>query len=168
MPKKKPQILKKAMNLLTISIPIHKLRKPINTNLLLFKKTRKIKHLNLLKHHNYYIGAYQFSPPSTPLLNKTPFKKGSRGKLYSMFLLCSCSGNSSGGGEKEEEEEDGYESEDPTVDVGRETEALDSEGEGESVDRRAEKFIERFYEEIRIQRQESVIQYMEMLNRGCG
>ncbi|KAL6010851.1 hypothetical protein ACLOJK_001293 [Asimina triloba] len=175
MPKKNPQILKKAMNLLTISIPIHKLRKPINSSLLLFKRTRKIKHLELLKHYNYtYIEEYQFSPSSTPLFSGTPSKNRRRRHLYSMFLLCRCSGNSSGGEEEEEVyEDDEYALEEKMGDTEDEVEtesgtvdSQDSEEEGDSVDQRAEKFINRFYEEMRIQRQESLLEYKEMLDRG--
>nr|CAD1842362.1 unnamed protein product [Ananas comosus var. bracteatus] len=58
-------------------------------------------------------------------------------------------------------------------DAGRDTllfdEVLSEWGEEDdfSVDGRAERFIEKFYEEKRIERQESLLQYKEMLQKIC-
>lgn len=42
-------------------------------------------------------------------------------------------------------------------------------GEGEEgIDSKAEEFITRFYEQMRLQRQASYLQYYEMLERGAG
>ncbi|XP_077242875.1 cotton fiber protein [Tasmannia lanceolata] len=161
MGRKKPTIFKRAWKLFTLSIPMEKVAKPLKRNLLFFKKARKLKKL---KHYNYaFIEEYQFSPSSTPLFQHYRKKRSSIG-LYSMFLLCNCSGSLKSEGVEV------YYSDSPRIGdaIQREPEPLDSSSnEGDSVDKRADKFIARFYEEMRIQRQESVLQYKEMLDRGC-
>ncbi|KAK7269784.1 hypothetical protein RIF29_22520 [Crotalaria pallida] len=156
----------------TFSNLLHKLRKPLIP--IKLKKLNKSKELKLLRHYNY--GEYQFSPSTTPLIHchrRSHFKnnnnnnnKGAQDYLCSFFYLYWCLGNF-----KEEEEEHGTreckqlealtlpvmspieEEEDISVVVVAE-ELFDSgEDEGsESVDERAERFIERFYHEMRMQR----------------
>ncbi|GLJ44899.1 hypothetical protein SUGI_0945260 [Cryptomeria japonica] len=44
---------------------------------------------------------------------------------------------------------------------------LSTRSELSEIDRQAEEFIASFYEEMRLQRQDSFLNYREMLNRGC-
>ncbi|KAJ7943139.1 Cotton fiber protein, partial [Quillaja saponaria] len=99
MTRKRLPIFQKVSNLLKISIFIPKLRKQSIPKLLLFKKSRKLKNFKLLEHYNYgFLGEYQFSPASTPLIHyqRKQFKTGSFRDLYSLFCLCRCSGNFQG------------------------------------------------------------------------
>ncbi|KAG5005350.1 hypothetical protein JHK82_029374 [Glycine max] len=118
-------------------------------------KLVKRQELKLLRHYDY--GEYQFSASSTPLIHRyhrKEFKnRGHRG-LCSFLYLCWCLGNLKveGSGECQLAEglpngnfqiEDGF--------IGAE-----DEGEEESVDEKAERFIESFYQQIRMQRQKSL------------
>lgn len=42
------------------------------------------------------------------------------------------------------------------------------EDEDEAVDRRADDFINRFREQLKLQRLDSILRYKEMINRGAG
>ncbi|KAM3235558.1 hypothetical protein T459_14525 [Capsicum annuum] len=171
MPKKNPPIFQKvSTNLLNMSIFLAKMKKPIITRLISLKETKKMmkmKKISLLKHYNYrYIQEYQFSPSNTPLLQfynrkDSPRKQRSyRDFCSSVFLISKCLGIANGeGGEKRRRYpvleleglgsmEDGRE----LLDVGNE-----DEDDNNSVDERSEKFIERFYEEIKLQRQASFL-----------
>ncbi|KAF5179696.1 hypothetical protein FRX31_030722 [Thalictrum thalictroides] len=161
-------VVDRALNLLKISILMAKMGKPITPRLVFLKKSRKIKNLKLLKHYNYgFIREYEFSPSSTPLFrHKSPFKKRSRPDIYSMFSPCHCWGSLKvEGGEFEDEEEGVHYALEalPSIEDGDVTvkalspELCDSSNEDYSVDQRAEMFIQRFYEEMRIQRQEAVL-----------
>lgn len=89
-----------------------------------------------------------------------------------MLLLCHCSGNSSSEGDEEEGgERDILEAPVDFDEMGKEPDSRglsEEEEEADSVDRRAEKFIEKFYEEMRMQRQESALEYTQMLDRSSG
>ncbi|KAE9611769.1 hypothetical protein Lal_00011517 [Lupinus albus] len=155
MARKRCSILHKVSNLLSISVFLHKLRKPLISKL---KKLRKHNELKLLRHYNYdFHGEYQFSPSTTPLIHYqlTHFKnKREHQHSCSFFYLYWCLGNL-----KAEEEYSTREAitfapvEDAISFVANGL--LESWDEAsESVDERAEKFIERFYKEMRMQRRE--------------
>ncbi|KDP29439.1 hypothetical protein JCGZ_18360 [Jatropha curcas] len=165
MPQKRTPIFHKVSNLFKVSIFVSKMRKPIIPKLIFFKKSRKLKAFMLLKHcnnKNYgIIEDYEFSASSTPLIGyrKRQFKNGSyRDNLYSLFLLCRCLG-----GLKVDRGELDYALQLETAAAANAISAreylqpldLGDEYE-ESVDQRAERFIERFYQEMRMQRQESI------------
>ncbi|XP_042507929.1 uncharacterized protein LOC122084013 [Macadamia integrifolia] len=176
MPKQRAPIFERALNLLNIPIFMAKMGKPSCPKLVFLKKTRELKKLKVLKYYNYaYIEEYQFSPSDTPLIHyhRNAFKKRGRGRyIDSLFFLCSCSGGSRVDGEYEGDGENDFALEAPPIisDGTAEElpEPLDWDGEDDSVDQRAEMFIQRFYEEMRMQMQESVLQYNEMLDRGCN
>uniref|UniRef100_A0A0D3EJA2 Uncharacterized protein n=1 Tax=Oryza barthii TaxID=65489 RepID=A0A0D3EJA2_9ORYZ len=130
-------ILGRAMAILALPLtPISKAKGPIARNLLLFKKRGAAgKARRMLssygykphRHYNYdYVGEYQFSPSSSPLIAYPPGCRRDGGGAY-------------GEGDQYEEEEE-------------------EEDDDEGVDGRAERFIERFYEEMRLQRQRSLVQ----------
>ncbi|KAI4313904.1 hypothetical protein L6164_026847 [Bauhinia variegata] len=150
MPRKRLPIFQKVPNLLKILAFIMKFRKPVVAKLLLVKKLsrKKSRDLKLLGHYNYgFLGEYQFSPSSTPLIHYSQKRLKSRsfGDLHSLLFLCSCLGvRAEAGGFG-----DGF------ADDQFPAEPFDSGDEDESVDLRAERFIERFYQEMRMQRQES-------------
>ncbi|OMO82066.1 hypothetical protein COLO4_23265 [Corchorus olitorius] len=71
--------------------------------------------------------------------------------------------SSSGGGEEEEEEkEGGYEGCD---ELEKSPYPLEEEG---NIDSKAEKFIADFYQQMKLQRQVSYLEYTEMINRGAS
>ncbi|XP_062183268.1 uncharacterized protein LOC133887352 [Phragmites australis] len=137
------------------------------------------------RHYNYaYVGEYQFSPSrSSPLLPCPPpgvtawrraaaKKRRGRARMILASLFC-------GGDELDVAVLDGLPRADvdarewevlaPALEWGRDEEAFaydeeeeeedyaEEEGD-EEVDGRAERFIERFYEEMRLQRQRSLVQ----------
>ncbi|GAU14807.1 hypothetical protein TSUD_50190 [Trifolium subterraneum] len=119
-----------------------------------------------MKNYNYgssTIGEYQFSPSNTPLIHchRSRFENKGQRDLCSFFYLYWCLGDlkvegDDSGGIREWQLEAlpmaVIENEDAIV-----TEDLfDSGVEGESVDEKAEKFIQKFYQEMRMQRQESM------------
>lgn len=162
-------ILERALALLALSLtPMAKAKKPIARRLLLFNKTKRFK---LLRHYNYaYIGEYEFSPSNTPLFHhyhrdsSALVKKKKRRHTRILSLLCGGGGGDTAASAEAEALHD---------DAGRDTllfdEVLSEWGEEDdfSVDGRAERFIEKFYEEKRIERQESLLQYKEMLQKIC-
>ncbi|KAK4373314.1 hypothetical protein RND71_008698 [Anisodus tanguticus] len=161
MPKKSSPVFQKVSNLLNMSIFLAKMRKPIIPRLISLKKEKKMKKFSLLKHYNYgYVQEYEFSPSNTPLLQYYNRKKSLTKQSYrdfcSLFFISKCLGMGNGEGEEKRKypvlELEGLGS---MVDVARE---LSEEEDDETVDDRAEKFIERFYEEIKMQRQESLLE----------
>ncbi|XP_010265353.1 PREDICTED: uncharacterized protein LOC104603103 [Nelumbo nucifera] len=184
MPKKRPPIFERALNLLKLSIFMTKMGKPGCPSFIFLSKTRKLKKHKYLRHYNHaFTEEYEFSPSSTPLFPyyRQPFKKRGCRDIYSLFFLCRCSNNwrVDDGGEAEEFEEGKtvYALEAPPAIVDDADDdslrelpesPLIRGDEEESVDERAEVFIQRFYEEMRLQRQKSVLQYNEMLDRGCS
>ncbi|KAJ4957301.1 hypothetical protein NE237_014084 [Protea cynaroides] len=149
MPKQGVPIFERALNLL--KIPNFK----TYCMKFVFLKTRKFKKHNLLKYYNYaFVEEYQFSPSK---------------HSSSLFFLCSCSG-----GLRVDREYEGDGKKEfalkapPIIAYGTAKELpqpLDSDDEDDLVDERVELFIQRFYEEMRMQREESVLQYNEMWTR---
>ncbi|XP_059434819.1 uncharacterized protein LOC132167807 [Corylus avellana] len=157
MARKRLPILQKLSNLLKVSIFVAKMRKPIIPKLIFLKKARKLKKFKLLKHYNYgFLEEYQFSASSTPLFqyHRNQSKSRRLRNIYSMFFHCTCLGSL--GAEKGNAD---YRLESlpalPAI-AGQFLEPFDSGDEEDSVDQRAERFIRRFYEEMRMQRQESL------------
>jgi hypothetical protein len=161
MPRKRLPILQKVSNLLKISIFIARMRKPIIPKLISLKKARRVKRFKLLKHYNYgVLQDYQFSPSSTPLIHyhRKHFKNRRLRDIYSMLFLCRCLGSlSAEGGDADciVEALPALPAFENTI-AGQFLEPLDPGDEEDSVDQRAERFIQRFYEEMRMQRQESI------------
>ncbi|OIW12925.1 hypothetical protein TanjilG_15845 [Lupinus angustifolius] len=149
MARKRCSILHNVSNLLSISLFLHKLRKPLFSKL---KKLRKHKELKLLRHYNYdFHGEYEFSPSTTPLIHyqRTQFKNKREQDMCSFFYLYWCLGNLNA--------EEEYSTREAITVAPVEDGLLESWDEAsESVDERAEKFIERFYMEMRMQRRESL------------
>ncbi|XP_021896124.1 uncharacterized protein LOC110813347 [Carica papaya] len=159
-------ILQKVSTALTTKIR----RKPIILKLSFLKKSsRKLKRFQLF--NNGFLRDYQLSP----LIHKTQLQnRGGRrgrarrrtvGEAYSALFLCRCLGGIRRG--KGDERSDRVVQSLPgTVEGGVSSgeclEPLDYFDEDEdndddgSIDERAEKFIEWFYEEMRLQRQESI------------
>jgi Cotton fibre expressed protein len=165
-------------------------RKLIAQKLLLFKRNKK--KYKLFRHYNYaYIGEYQFSPSNTPLISHHHHHSGFSKKRRSRILHLLCGGTGMGSmietnldfGEldltplpmlhKEPEESRVVEQlewngGDSVGGNGEQGELEGGEDDDDlSVDRRAQRFIERFYEEIRLERQQSFTQWNEMLQRSC-
>ncbi|ONI31447.1 hypothetical protein PRUPE_1G313800 [Prunus persica] len=163
MSKKRLPIFQKVSKLLRIFIFIAKVRKLSFENSFLRRKLQTSKKLKLLKHYNNgFRGEYQFSPSNTPLIHyhKRQLMKSCPQDIYFLFFfLCKCWGSSLR-----------VEGEDICGDFIMEAlppatgeddnavallEPLDWGDDEGSIDLRAQMFIDRFYEEMRMQRQES-------------
>ncbi|CAN4075592.1 unnamed protein product [Withania somnifera] len=156
MAKKSSRVLQKVSNLLNMSIFLAKMRKPIITKLISLKKTKKF---SLLKHYNYgYVQEYEFSPSNTPLLQHYNRKKSFTKHTdfsSSVLFISKCLGIEKCEEEKERRRYPVLELEGlAAMENVREV----SEDNDDSIDERAEKFIERFYEEIKLQRQKSLLE----------
>ncbi|XP_054822948.1 uncharacterized protein LOC129321259 [Prosopis cineraria] len=167
MHRKRSLLFQKVSSLLKTPLLVPKLRKPIIPKLLLLKRFKKRKDFKLLMHYNNgFHGEYQFSPSSTPLIR---FHRTERVKnrvdyrdLCSLLFLVRCLGDfraevkgfNGGFGERQLEEDLSV----PATGDGEEDlcEPLDSDDGDESVDQKAERFIERFYREMKLQRQDSI------------
>ncbi|KAF6134962.1 hypothetical protein GIB67_037489 [Kingdonia uniflora] len=158
----------KPWGLSKISVLMAKVSKPIVPRLVYLKNTRKsTKKLKLLKHYNYYafVEEYEFSPTRTSLFDryKKSFKKREICRnVYSMFSFCGCSsGFKVAGGGVEEWGVLDYALEAPlpgAVDDDEKPEMLEWDSEDDSINQRAEIFIRRFYEEMKLQRHQSVLE----------
>ncbi|QCE08605.1 hypothetical protein DEO72_LG9g3634 [Vigna unguiculata] len=157
MPRKaSPFFHKLSLHLLRLSLLLHRLRKPIFPKLL--KRFKKCQELKLLKHSDY--GDYQFSASTTPLIpryRRNQFKNSVQPGLCSFLYLFWCLGNFNV--ERSGERQLALE----PFEIGDETslaqdlfECGSGDDEGESVDQKAEKFIQNFYHQMRMQRQESL------------
>ncbi|KAK4773925.1 hypothetical protein SAY87_028944 [Trapa incisa] len=168
MPRKRPLVmLRKASSLLKRSICIAKLstRHTIHRLLLLKKSCWK---MNSRKSYNQYrfLREYEFSSSSSPLIfynSRETNRRRFRDACSSFLYLCGCLGKvtpsaAMGGG-------DYYYYYGPLalppaaaggdpIDGDMDIESVVSDGE--SVDQRAERFIQRFYEEMRMQRRQSL------------
>ncbi|KAL3636065.1 hypothetical protein CASFOL_020612 [Castilleja foliolosa] len=153
MPKKNSAHLQKLPILLKFYIFLAKFKRPIIPNYLTFlKKMKKMKLLKKSRHSHYgYVKEYELQ------FCRNNFGKQSFRKLYSEFLLFSkCLGGLRGGDKKDDQLyclEFEVESDDDDVGSRDLTAAIDL-WKYESVDERAERFIQRFYEDMRKQRQE--------------
>ncbi|KAK1279358.1 hypothetical protein QJS04_geneDACA003057 [Acorus gramineus] len=166
MAKKRRPIFKRAWDLILSQQPfsIDKVRRPFFKNKVW--RFKKVSLLNNHYHNNYAIvREYEFSPSSTP------FFRLHRKKLV-MLLLCGCSCNSKDieGGALDDEwsSEVALSSFDQAMMTEEEGSICSSDGGSPSVDEKAEKFIEKFYEEMRLQRQESVLKHQESVISSVG
>ncbi|KAK8686590.1 hypothetical protein V6N13_125614 [Hibiscus sabdariffa] len=139
------RLVSKSNNLLPISIVLSKMKRPMMIHKLVFLKKSK-----RLKHYNYgFLGEYQFdSPSSTPLIHYYN-PNTSIHDIYSMLFWCKCFGSLK---VQVREEADHLQPAPMALPLAEE---IDFEDGDYSVDERAERFIENFYAEMRLQRQES-------------
>jgi hypothetical protein len=134
--------------------------------LLLFKK-RRASAARRLRHYSYaYVGEYQFSPSASPLLLPRPpglsawrdKRRGSRARAVLASFFCCAGGDALDVAvldglpplplpSPQDDAPYGYDDGAYDDDVQEE----EYHGEEEEVDRRAERFIERFYEQMRMQ-----------------
>ncbi|XP_016652005.1 PREDICTED: uncharacterized protein LOC103341649 [Prunus mume] len=139
MSKKRLPIFQKVSKLLRIFIFIAKVRKLSFENSFLRRKLQTSKKLKLLKHYNNgFRGEYQFSPSNTPLIHYHRSLRVEGEDIcgdFTMEALPPATGE-----------------DDNAVAL---LEPLDWGDEEASIDLRAQMFIDRFYEEMRMQRQES-------------
>lgn len=167
---KSSALWQKVSRFLKFPIFMARMRKSINIpRLISLKKSRKIKKFMLLKHYKYrYVQEYQFSPSNSPFLQyyyREPMKKRRYKDLYSIFLVGKCLGSMT----KAKKEYSSYPLELKVLPSNENTVARELSGISElsgeddddeySIDERAEKFIERFYEEMRMQRQKLLMQF---------
>lgn len=161
MPRKRLSIFHRVSNLFRTSVVVAKMRKPIVSKLIFLKKSRKLKRFKPLKHYNYgFLEEYEFSPSSTPLIHyrgkQYKSTRSYRDSLHSMFFHCRCLGGLKAGVGEVLEYRLSMDALPATVANGECLEPSDLVDEEDSVDQRAERFIERFYQEIRLQRQELI------------
>ncbi|XP_038893176.1 uncharacterized protein LOC120082033 [Benincasa hispida] len=145
MQSKRPPIFQKLSDFLKVSIFIAKMKRPIIPKLLFLKKSSRRNSFELHHHYNYgFVRDFQFSPSTTPLFR---FYRGRRGlcrrDVYSVLFPCRCIGSSSGA----EKEEDGDYSVEEAL-----PESLDWSDDDDSIDRRAEIFIQKFYADMKMER----------------
>ncbi|KAL5763525.1 hypothetical protein ACOSP7_019789 [Xanthoceras sorbifolium] len=149
-------------------------------------KLIKSSRFNLLKHYNNsssssnvyrFLEEYQFSASSTPLIDHYGHHHKKQQQLKSrirreFFFLSRCFGGLKNGGRRRRGGGGGEKEYSLAMErynmhgVAREPEALepldldqdgdDDDNQEDSVDQRAERFIEWFYQEMRLQRQESI------------
>ncbi|KAH0457532.1 hypothetical protein IEQ34_012847 [Dendrobium chrysotoxum] len=170
--RKRNPVLKRAWSIISLLIITMRRKRKPNNQKLLFKNRR----LKLLHHYNYtFVGEYEFSPSSTPPFHYLHPLLKKRNRIFSFLLCGSKSANADGFGKEEEDMlADAmllYDEATAGDDRPERNEQLDeaalSDEEDESVDGRAERFIEKFYEEMRIQRQESIMHYRDLLIKSC-
>ncbi|XP_062109459.1 uncharacterized protein LOC133820910 [Humulus lupulus] len=180
MPRKRLPIFHKVSKMLKVSIFVAKMRKPIIPKLVVFMKSQKLRNFKVKllqnqKYYNYgYITAYEFSPSKTrPLIGYQRKQLGngiSLERVCSKLFLCRCLGNNfpAEGGDYgdcslqlealpavDEEVKVKCGALDWGDDEEEESEEEVEEEDG-SIDLRAERFIERFYEDMKMQRQVSL------------
>ncbi|XP_009358779.1 uncharacterized protein LOC103949389 [Pyrus x bretschneideri] len=158
MSRRRMPVFQKLSKLLNIFIILAKVRKLSFENSFI-RKLQYSKKMKLLKNYNSgFVREYQFSPSNTPLIHyhrrRQLMKNGSLRDVYSMYFLCKCWGNSlrvEGDFTLEALQTAG---DDNAMALYEPLDWGDHEEEA-SIDLRAQMFIERFYEEMRMQRQES-------------
>ncbi|ERN04010.1 hypothetical protein AMTRI_Chr13g85410 [Amborella trichopoda] len=179
MPKKVNTIARRAWDLLRWVIFMAKKRGYLKHKLILCKKaisTARIKLFQSPEKKYKYIAAYQFSPDNSPVFqySRKPSRKSQRFHLAMVILPCKDCFSV----QQPEEEpeispitvfsgEVGLSDEEPDIsaitvfsgEVGLPVSCslTDIEEEGDCVDKKAEKFIARFYEEMRIQREKEFL-----------
>ncbi|KAK8513260.1 hypothetical protein V6N13_032509 [Hibiscus sabdariffa] len=142
------RLVSKSNNLLPVSILLTKMKRP--NKLAFLKKSKRLKH-----YHYGFLGGYQFdSPSSTPLIHYYN-PNTSIHDMYSMLFWCKCFGSLKA---QAREEADHLQPAPMALPLPLAVEIDFEDGDCErdySVDERAERFIENFYAQMRLQRQES-------------
>ncbi|KAL8157486.1 uncharacterized protein LOC141692483 [Apium graveolens] len=156
-------ILQKVPNIVKIAVFLTKtLKKPVVPRLVAFKNSRKHKKVSLLQHYGYgYVKEYQFSPSHSPLVSykRKQYKKRSYRDLCSILYMCNCLGRFEDDSGVEGLYNNSMDYQFKALPEKEVMECADScDEEEESVDARAGRFIEKFYEEIRMQKKEPVLQ----------
>ncbi|KAJ8619444.1 hypothetical protein MRB53_027973 [Persea americana] len=177
MAKKRTALAGRAWNLMRLALywsrkgGIFKHR--ILTNLL----PNYVKGLRATSHNSIPSGEREFSFDKTPMFNFRSHRSASMRFRYLPYIPCI---NPSVAFDDNDDKDDGvynssedigfYEDEDFKSEKSdcemNDGEVLD-EGE-EGIDSKAEKFIARFYQQMKLQRQASYLQYNEMLQRGTS
>ncbi|KAA0034569.1 uncharacterized protein E5676_scaffold475G001120 [Cucumis melo var. makuwa] len=154
MQSKRPPIFQKLSSFLKVSIFIAKMKRPLIPKLLFLKKSSGTKNFELLQHYNYgsFVRDFQFSPSTTPLFrfNNRGSRRGLRRyDVCSVLFPCRCIIGASGGEKKEKDGDYDVEEAFP--------ESLDwSDNDDDSIDRRAEIFIQKFYADMKMERLASI------------
>ncbi|KAH6822581.1 hypothetical protein C2S53_011626 [Perilla frutescens var. hirtella] len=160
MANKNSALVQKISALVKIYLLLAKLRKPVIRKLMFLKKMKNLKLLQQYSSHYSYVKEYEFSPSSTPLIQFRRMSKNGRvsfKKLYSnLLLICSCSL----GCRKKEVYRLEMREESAAVAGEMMAELSSSWSDDDTVDERAERFIQSFYEEMRRQRNESTFQLL--------
>ncbi|KAK1660733.1 hypothetical protein QYE76_048892 [Lolium multiflorum] len=162
----KRPILGRAMAILT-TLPLTPISKARAARTLLLFKRRRAAAARRLRHYSYaYVGEYQFSPSGSPLLLPRPpglsawrsakqHRRGGRARAVLASIFCCAGGDALDVAVLDglpslpplPLDDGGYDSE-----VYGEVQVEEEYGdEEEEVDSRAERFIERFYQEMRMQ-----------------
>ncbi|KAI3433210.1 uncharacterized protein J3R85_007105 [Psidium guajava] len=156
-PRKRLLIPKKVSSFLRRSKYLTDMSKHITPCLALLKRSARPSRFDRTGHYQF-LREYEFSPSRTPLFRRycreKPQLNGRRSfkeDVRSLLVLCSCLGRGRSSGW---EEDDRFFATGKFAEPARE--ALDEEEGGDSVDLRAEMFIRRFYEQMRMQRQLSI------------
>ncbi|XP_048134715.1 uncharacterized protein LOC125315007 [Rhodamnia argentea] len=158
-PRKRLLVPKKVSNFLRRSTYLTKMSKPITPRLALLKRSERPSGSDRAG-NCWFLRECEFSPSRTPLVRRYCGKKlklnGRRSfkedVRSSLLVLCSCLGRGRPSGW--EEEEDRFFAAGKFPEPARD--AVDEEEGGDSVDLRAEMFIRRFYDEMRMQRRLSI------------
>ncbi|KAF8033067.1 hypothetical protein BT93_D1839 [Corymbia citriodora subsp. variegata] len=166
-PRKRLLVLKKVSDFLRRSTRWTRMSKPVAVPCLALLRRSTGRPGGLDRAADYrFLQEYEFSPSRTPLIHRYYRKKlklnGGRRRrrslkedVRSLLVLCSCLGRgmppSSGC-----EEEDRFFAAGTFIEPACEAADEEGGGGGDSVDLRAEMFIRRFYEEMRMQRRLSI------------
>ncbi|KAJ8747786.1 hypothetical protein K2173_008235 [Erythroxylum novogranatense] len=156
MPRKRLLIFRKVSNLFRASAFIVKMKKPAIPTLFFLKKSRRFKHYS----YRFLQKEYEFSPSSTPLIQyqkKLSRSRSYRDNIYSLLFLCRCLGGLKAEVRREVDYRQSMGSSYAAIDgVCSQPWGWGDDNDADSIDQRAERFIERFYQEMRLQMQESM------------
>ncbi|KAE8729949.1 hypothetical protein F3Y22_tig00003041pilonHSYRG00292 [Hibiscus syriacus] len=155
------KLLSKSNNVLRIPILLTKMKKPMMIHKLVFlKKSTKLNRFKLLNHYNYgFLGEYQLdSSSTTPLIHyynpQHELQNRSSHNIYSLLFRCNCFGSLNAQARQETDCRLALDVDHLPAAMALPC-AVEIDFEDDSVDERAERFIENFYAEMRLQRQES-------------
>ncbi|XP_050224748.1 uncharacterized protein LOC126674352 [Mercurialis annua] len=163
--KKRAPIFHKLSNTLRISVLVSKMRKRrpvINPSLVYIKKSRNLRRFRLLNSYQHFLDQdYGFSPSHIGCGKRIHFKKQAsyyKDRVCSVLFMCGCLGGFRRGGVALPLDRGASSAIVPAREFLQPVDLWDDddEEEEESVDERAERFIERFYQQMIMQRQHSV------------
>ncbi|KAG7586280.1 hypothetical protein ISN45_Aa02g015950 [Arabidopsis thaliana x Arabidopsis arenosa] len=161
MSQRRRPIFQRVSKLLKVSI----LRRPIIPRLKLIpiKRRRSSKRVKLLQQYNYkFLQEYQFSPSSTSLIRccrkRIRLSSSSLKRIYGLLFLSRCISRSNGNDDTITQSWMEMEPLHCALGVASPTRELlqpfDYFSEDDSIDVKAERFIEKFYDEMRMQARE--------------